>query len=130
NTLHHAHQPTPQDREVPMPSPDLIYSAGAYDVTQHPLHITAPLTGSYLSLSLYADNMDNFFVQNDRQVQHHQFDVIVVGPGDPLPHATGSLVVRAPSATGIILFRCFAGTRLALRKVADVQQQIHCTIWQ
>jgi uncharacterized membrane protein len=126
NHLRHGARPSDKDRIVVGPCPDLIYSIGVFDVSETPLRITAPLPGSYMSLSLYADNSDNFFVQNDRQLESSKFDLVVIGPHAPELHLTGVTTVRAPSKTGIILFRYFAGEGIQFEKIDALRHQIVC----
>ena len=62
--------PPPVDaavKTVVMPSPDLLYSVCAYDLSDGPVRIGAnPRLATYWSLALYGANSDNFFVVNDR----------------------------------------------------------------
>ncbi len=127
NSLYHGSPPTPKDRIVVAPSPDLIYSSGVFDVSEAPLRITAPQTGSYMSLSLYAANSDNFFALNDHQIEGEGFDIVLAGPSAPDPGIKGARLVRAPSLTGIILIRYFAGEGTRGEEIASRQQQITCT---
>jgi uncharacterized membrane protein len=127
NEVGHGSRPTPEDRDVVAPCPDLIYSVCVFDVSETPLRITAPLTGSYMSLSFYADNSDNFFVMNDREVEGGKFDVILAGPAADDISMEGVRAVRAPSATGILLFRYFAGQGSNAEEIVSRQKQIECT---
>jgi uncharacterized membrane protein len=128
NTIHHSPRPTSESRIVVAPSPDLIYSVASFDVSETPLHINAPLTGSYMSLSLYAKNSDNFYVQNDTQVDAGQFDVVLIGPKTPEPVVKGARLVRSPSPTGIVLFRYFVGRDSEVEKIESLRRQIACTL--
>ncbi len=126
NHLRHGARPTSKDRIVVGPCPDLIYSIGVYDVSEAPLRITAPVPGTYMSLSLYARNTDNFFAQNDRQLDASKFDVVLVGPKAPDVHIKDATIVRAPSNTGIILFRYFAGEGTQFEKIDSLRHEIVC----
>jgi uncharacterized membrane protein len=108
NIIIHAAKPSADNNRIRRASPDLIYSLCAYDLSQGPLHITAPVPSSYMSVSCFALNTDNFYVKNDRQVGG-SFDIVLVGPGSPQPDAPGSEIVRSPTTTGGILFRYFIG---------------------
>jgi uncharacterized membrane protein len=127
NAFHHGTRPTPKDRIVVLPSPDLIYSSAAFDLSEGPVRITAPLTGSYMSVSLYASNSDNFFVMNDQQVEDGKFDIILAKPGAAVPEIRGTQVVRAPSTTGIMLIRYFAGEGNKAEEIASRQKEITCS---
>jgi uncharacterized membrane protein len=130
NTLRHGSRPTSADRVVVLPSPDLVYSIGVFDLSSGPLRITAPASQSYMSLSLYAANTDNFFVMNDRQAEGGKFDLILVGPGASDPGVEGVRLVRSPSQTGIILFRFFAPEGAPLDEIDALRRQIACTVLQ
>jgi uncharacterized membrane protein len=130
NAMRHSPRPTSEDRIVVAPSPDLIYSVAAFDVSEAPLRITAPLTGSYMSVSLYADNTDNFFVQNDLQVDGDHFDLVLVGPGASDTSSGEARLIRSPSNTGIVLFRYFAGEGTHLEAIESQRPQIALTSLQ
>ena len=125
----HASPPTWDNRETTcLPSPDLIYSAAAFDLSAGPLRVTVPVAGPYTSVSLYAANTDNFFVTNDRHVPRDKFDFILVGPATPDPGAAGIPVIRAPSTTGGILVRFFVGDRDDLNTIESVRRQMGCSV--
>jgi uncharacterized membrane protein len=108
NTIVHPPKPSADYNPVRRSGTDLIYSACAYDLSHGPLRITAPAVGTYMSVSCFALNSDNFYVKNDRQVGD-AFDIVLVGPGTPEPEAPGSEIVRSPTTTGGIIFRYFVG---------------------
>ena len=109
NVVFHVPRVTAGKLRIVRPSPDLLYSLAVFDLSGGPVRITAPAPDSYVSLSLYASNTDNFYVTNDRRLDGPGFDVTLVGPEDPEPDVDDSLVVRAPSETGVIVFRYFTG---------------------
>jgi uncharacterized membrane protein len=106
--------PPPPDhlqRRIVLPSPDLLYALCPYDLSRGPLHITAaPVSGRYWSIALYADNTDNFFVQNDREAAGAPVSLWLRAAGTPsgAPPA-GSRVVTAPSPRGLLLMRVLHG---------------------
>ena len=122
NSFFHADRPNFENQAVVRSSPDLIYSACAYDVSAHPIRVTAPLTGSYMSLSMYAADTACFFVRNDRQAPKG-FDVVVLGPDSPDRKIEGATTVRAPSARGFMLFRNFAGSGAQVKKIEEIRRQ-------
>ena len=100
---------TARSRSVVMPSPDMLYSVCAFDLSDGPLRIqAAPVLSTYWSIALYASNSDNFFVRNDRQAQGKAVD-LGLGPdtGDAQGHtiAAGAEVVVSPSRQGFLLMR-------------------------
>lgn len=106
NVLTHPARADASARAIVRPSPDLAYSVCVFDVSHQPLRITAPVHRGYMSLSLFADNTDNFFVVNDQQVAEGRIDIVLAGPSSPTGDVSGGAqVVRAPSNKGVILFR-------------------------
>jgi len=123
NTIVHAARPTADFNPIRRSSPDLIYSACPYDLSEGPLHITAPVPGTYMSVSCFALNTDNFYVKNDQQVER-SFDFILVGPGTPDPEALGRDIVRSPTTTGGILFRYFVGDGTHEEQIESIRREI------
>jgi uncharacterized membrane protein len=126
NRILHAPLPDAAWRTVVMPSPDLLYSACAYDVSDRPLLVTAEVPEGYWSVSAFADDTDNFFVENDRTVSRGRVRVVfarkpgVVDPG-------GGTIVQVPSRTGIILFRQLVPDRGDLPKAQEIQRAATCS---
>lgn len=100
-------------RTVVRPSPDLLYTACVFDLREGPLHITAPVPSSYLSVSGFAADTSNFFALNDSQLLpdaegQKRIDVVLVeDETSPLPPPVGAGTQRivAPSRRGLVLFR-------------------------
>ncbi|MDX2171020.1 MAG: DUF1254 domain-containing protein [Deltaproteobacteria bacterium] len=92
-------------RAIVRPSPDLAYTSCMFDVRAAPLLVSAPVGNGYASVSMFADNTDNFFALNDRQAEGASIDVVVAGPHTPPFDAGGRRVVRSPSDRGIVLVR-------------------------
>ncbi len=105
NTFYHAPPVTSASRHVVRPSPDLLYSAAAYDVSKAPLKITAPVPETYWSLSFFAANTDNFFVVNDRELDSGKAEFLLAGPDTPVPKGGNARVVTAPTDRGVVLIR-------------------------
>jgi uncharacterized membrane protein len=109
NRALHAPRADASARTVVRPSPDLLYTACVFDVSEQPLRITAPVPDSYASVAGFAADTSNFFAVNDAALApdaggRKRFDVIVARAGATgLP--PGARVVTAPSERGLILFR-------------------------
>jgi uncharacterized membrane protein len=123
NTITHADKPTAAFRDVVRPSPDLIYSGCVFDVSEKPIRIRAKVPDTYMSLSMYRDNTDNFFSTNDRQINGQDLDIVLVAPGALHPQHTFAQVVEAPSKKGILLFRYFYGSEAQTRKLEIIRRQ-------
>lgn len=106
NTITHYERATAAFRKFPAPSPDLLYSACVYDVSEQPLKVTtAAPTDTYWSVALYAANSDNFFVMNDRVAREKPTTIVIVGAQSSAITLDGASVVKSPSATGVVIFR-------------------------
>lgn len=102
----HGPRATAESRTVVRPSPDLLYTICAFDVSERPMRISAPVPkDTYFSLSMFADNTDNFFVVNDQQLPNDSVDVILVQNEDQVSTLGGAPIVVAPSNRGVVLFR-------------------------
>lgn len=123
NTLTHAEPVTSDSRTVVMPSPDMLYSACGYNLTDGPLRITAPVPDTYWSMSLYALNTDNFYVINDRQIGSKHLDAVLVSKGETYPAREGQLVIEAPVDFGAVLFRILIDDRDRLDELIEYQKQ-------
>ncbi len=102
NRVLHAPPVTAASRSVVRPSPDLAYSICRYNLADGPVRLKAPKPDVYFSISAYANNTDNFFVLNDREMKADGAEVVLATASQAkgLPDA-----VLAPSATGVVLFR-------------------------
>ena len=117
-------------RAVVRPSPDLLYTVCVFDVSERPLHIAAPVQDSYVSVSGFAADTDNFFAINDAELAPgpdgvKRFDLVVAGPG-ALDAAPGARVITAPSARGLILFRSLITRDSELPRLREFQARQEC----
>lgn len=127
NTIIHAPPTSADFRRVVRPSPDLLYSACGYDVSERPLRITAVVPGdTYFSISAFSANTDNFFALNDRQVKSKQMEIILVKKGTDYPGAGSAKVVETPTDRGIVLFRMLIKDRARLDEYIRLQKQASC----
>ena len=131
NLALHAPRANANARTVVRPSPDLLYTACVFDVSEHPLRISAPVQNSYVSVSMFAADTSNFFAVNDAAVKpgvdgRKYFDLILTkdGTGD-VP--SGVQVITAPSTKGLILFRSLIADEAELDRLQkDFQARQQC----
>jgi len=127
NTLYHPARISAASRAIVRPSPDLAYSICVFDVSTAPLRITSPIPHDYLSISLFADNTDNFFVVNDRQVASSIIDLVLIGPQGAAPAIpAGAQLVRAPSTRGVVLMRRVIPSDAAYERIDAERHQATC----
>lgn len=117
-------------RTIVRPSPDLLYTSCAFDVSERPLRVTAPVGDGYVSISGFAANTDNFFALNDVQVLAGADGArrlsVIVARADLRVEEPGTRVVVAPSDTGLILFRTLIPGDAALPQLRALQAQQRC----
>ena len=126
NAMNFSPPTTVESRNVPRPSPDLLYSVCIYDVSKKPLLITCPLPQGYWSASFYADNTDNFFAINDMQAKSDPVKLLLVGKNSAISEAGDAITVRAQSDKGLVLIRMLVSDDKSLPALIDVQQKAAC----
>jgi uncharacterized membrane protein len=126
NTFYHAPRIAAGIEAVVNPSPDLLYSVCAYDVSKAPLRITAEVPDTYWSLSCFASNTDNFFVINDRQIRSNPVGILLVRPGRPYPNPGNALVVVSPTTRGAVLIRMLITDEAKINDLIRIQRQAFC----
>ena len=118
-------QPTAESRSIVRPSPDLLYTACAYDVSDRPLKLTSPVPDTYWSLSAFAANTDNFFVVNDRQANNKKVEIILAtDKNDAL--SSNIPVVITPTTKGIVLFRSLVSSEDERARIDSLRRQSNC----
>lgn len=115
---------TPASRTIVRPSPDFAYSACPYDLSQGPVMLHVAPWDQYWSLSIYADNSDNFYTLNDRETQGVG-DVALIKRG-ARPPETQAHIVESPSERGIALIRRLAPTAEAYAAAAHASGEDVC----
>jgi uncharacterized membrane protein len=115
---------TAQSRQIARPSPDFAYSACVYDLARGPVVISTAPWDPYWSLSLYADNTDNFFVIDDREARHGA-EITLVRAGRAHPE-DAARVIESPSQRGIALIRRLAPSPDTYTSAAQVARRDVC----
>jgi uncharacterized membrane protein len=121
--------PTAAVRNIVKPSPDLLYTACAFDLSDGPVLIGGTPSAAYWSMALYGSNTDNFFVINDRQADNKPAFVVLATAAmrAQIPAAYRSLtVVEPPSRKGVALFRYLVLDQKDLAATAEVQASAVC----
>jgi uncharacterized membrane protein len=114
---------TAKSRAVVRPSADLLYSICCYDISQHPLRLTAVMS-DYWAISGFSMNSDNFFVINDKQANSNPIEVVLIPIGSAYQDPTGKAhVIEAPSSRGIILIGAVVTNKAELTNLIQIQRQ-------
>jgi uncharacterized membrane protein len=125
NVLRQTPRVTETSRQIVRPSPDLAYSACAFDLADGPVRIRAAPWGQYWSLALYASNTDNFWTGNDRAFPNGA-QIVLIAKGQTHAAAPGETVVESPSRRGIALIRRLAPRAADFAAVEQVRAQDVC----
>jgi uncharacterized membrane protein len=121
--------PDATSRTIVKPSPDLLYTACAFDVSKGPVLVGSAPSPTYWSMALYASNTDNFFVVNDRRAQGAAQFVVLATPNvrDQIPDKYKSFkMVEPPSGKGIALQRYLVVAQEDFAKIEEVQRRAVC----
>ncbi len=115
--------PSAASKDVIRPSADLFYSILCYDVSQHPLRVTAVLS-EYSSISGFSMNSDNFFVIDDNQAKSNPIEVVLISKGMTYQDTTGNAyVITAPSTKGILMIGAVVTSQADLPNLTQIQKQ-------
>ncbi|HEY1077956.1 MAG TPA: DUF1254 domain-containing protein [Fontimonas sp.] len=126
-----AQLPDASARIVVRPSPDLLYTACLFDVSEGPLHITAALPDSYLSVSGFGAETSNFFALNDRDAWSVDgapglLDItLAMTPARGTEPGT-TRHIQAPSPRGLVLFRMLVQDRAPDAALLALRAQQRC----
>ncbi len=105
------------------PAPDDLYSILVYDVSQHPLHVTAVVSEDW-AISGIAMNTDNFFNITDLQATSNPVEIVLVSRGQTYQDPTGKVtVITAPTDKGILMISAVITNQAALPGLVQDQKQ-------
>ena len=125
NSMYHAGLTRAEQQPVVRPSPDLLYSTCVFDLSDHPLRVTAaPVPGHYSSVSVYDSHTDVARVVNDEALAGQARTFVLAREGQAVPQ--GMDVVRVPGATGIVLQRVLVRDEADAAAVDAARKQTSC----
>lgn len=108
-------EPSPQKSLMPYMDPAFAEAVCRYDLNQGPLRISVPVSLAYTSVSFYTDHDIAYYAINDRAAGRRTINLELMTsaqhndlPQDENVTAADRLIVEAPSATGLIVFRALA----------------------
>jgi len=114
-------------RAIVRPSPDLLYSSCAFDVSERPLRLRAQVPpDTYWSISMFAANTDNFYKRNDREAGGAAVDLVLALPGTAVALPAGAQRVDAPTARGIVLTRTLIADEARLDELDRARRSFTC----
>ncbi len=124
NRMIHAPPPTPQSRAIVRPSPDLLYSVCAFDLTGGDAALTIGAMQGYWSASFYDAATNNFHVLNSRTAVPgpHRFRLTRDEDGQ-----SAADVIVSPGKRGAVLIRRRIGNMDDLQAAQRAQSQDACS---
>ena len=125
NVVMHRPPTTAEHNPVVNSSPDILYSACAYDLSRGPIRFRAAVPASYWSVSGFDSETNNFFSLNNEEVGTRELDLVLTGPGTGKSEGAGR-VVRSPSVRGVVLFRTLVPTADKMQEMIRIQEQAIC----
>lgn len=125
NKMLHAPPPGPQSREVVRPSPDLLYSLCAYDVSSGDVFVRLGATDGYWSVSAYDVATNNFHIASHRD---HRADGYAFRLTRASASNNGQTVVRSPTDRGVLLIRRRIADEASLSSKQQAQKQDACGV--
>lgn len=128
NSWRVADRVTPLSRQIVRPSPDFAYAACVFDVSRGPVRIRVAAWSAYWSLSLYADNSDNFYVVDDREARQG-LDIVIARQRSREIERAGAAFVQTPSTRGIALIRRLAPNVESYNAAARTAEGDVCAPW-
>lgn len=129
NKIAHPPRPNASNNRIVRSSPDLLYSACVYDVSEKPLRVTAPVPpGTYWSVSFYDMNTNNYRVINDGQAAAGAVLLVLARKGALTAPPAGAELVESPTDRGVILFRTLIDSDSRLAELDEVRKLANCQV--
>jgi uncharacterized membrane protein len=132
NEIHFGKRPDETARGVVRPSPDLLYSTCAYDLSAGLLRVRSPVPNdTYWSVSLFDAATNNYYVLNDRQVYARKSSIVdlVIVPAGSDENTENLTRVESPSTKGLVLFRTLINNDKNLAAIDALRREATCGIW-
>lgn len=127
NVVVHNPPTTAEHNPIVNSSPDLLYSACAFDLAKGPVRFRARVPATYWSISGYDAETNNFFSVNNEGARAGSLDLVLAGPGSTAPDAGTARVVVSPSMRGVVLFRTLVPMADKMGELVRVQREAVCT---
>lgn len=103
---------------------DMAFAICPYDISKKPISISAPLPGTYWSISIFEPSGRNIYTLNDTQVGTHHFAAVIIqgeaktaAEEDTSKREGGGIVIHTTEPRGVVVIRAFVEDR-ASRKSA------------
>lgn len=112
---------------------DMAYAICPYDISERPIEISAPLPGTYWSISIFEPSGRNIYTLNDTQVGTDRFAaVIMLGEAktaaeeDTSKREGGGIVIHTKETSGVVVIRAFIEDLAARKSAQDALSASEC----
>jgi uncharacterized membrane protein len=126
--------PLPGDDLLPLPDPAFRQAVCRFDLAKGPVHVRAPLTDAFFSVSFYTTQGLNFYALTDRAAPEGVIELTIytalqlaevrASEGPDTPEA---LRVEAPENQGIIMLRALVANATLAAAVEKTIGQASCS---
>jgi uncharacterized membrane protein len=128
NVVRFAEKPSPENnRVVPLPNPDFLYSTIGYDLEGKVLKISGSVPdATYWSISGYQANTTNYFVANDNQLDA-KFEYYLAKEGSTsaaLKDVPKEKIIYSPTTRGLVLFRYLISKAYSIEALTQLQHDV------
>ena len=127
NRMEHRGPADPHRPTIVRQSPDLLYSACAFDLDAGAVQVEVGPTEGYLSVAFFDRATNNFRTLTPKDLAATNGPVTLVSARHTAPPDTG-VVVQSPTQRGIILIRRRISTDESLARMLKAQTGDHCQV--
>ncbi len=130
NVVMHLPPTTADNNPIVNSSPDILYSACAFDLSKGPMRFKAKIPDSHWSISGFDAETNNFFSVNNEQVRSKDFELVLVGPDGSPTVDVNTQIIKAPTARGVVLFRTLVPLTYKSERLIRTQKMAVCMPYQ
>lgn len=112
---------------------DMAYAVCPYDISEKPISISAPLPGTYWSISIFEPSGRNIYTLNDTQVGTDHFAAVIMqgeaktaAEEDASKREGGGIVIHTKETSGVVVIRAFIDDIASRKSARDALAATEC----
>ncbi len=112
---------------------DMAFALCPYDISEKPIAISAPLPGTYWSISIFEPSGRNIYTLNDTQVGTDHFAAVIMqgeaktaAVEDTSKREGGGIVIHTKEPNGVVVIRAFIADRASRKSAHDALASTEC----
>ncbi len=112
---------------------DMAFAICPYDISEKPISISAPLPGTYWSISIFEPSGRNIYTLNDTQVGTDYFAALIMqgeaktaAVEDTSKREGGGIVIHTKEPNGVVVIRAFIADRASRKSAHDALASTEC----